>query len=55
LLRFHKDLLSVANSTDRCNTLDAYPGARSVADEAKAADLLLGEPKGGHLGALAQG
>lgn len=32
-----------ADSTDGCNTLGAYAGARSVANESKAADLLFGK------------
>jgi len=43
------------DSTDGCNTLGAYAGARSVADEAKAEDLLHGKAESVDVGALAAG
>jgi len=52
-MRRQQWLQSVADSTDGCNTLGDFAGARSVADEAEAAHLLLGKPEGGHLGPLA--
>ena len=44
---------SAADSTGRCNTLDA--SRRSVADEATTTDLLHGKPEGADVGALAEG
>ncbi len=46
--------LTTADSTDRGNTLDAVKAEGSVADEAKAANLLFGEPEGLDVGSLAQ-